>query len=171
VTPIALCIPSRADETQHPRDEEGAMTALGWCTRTHFQRQLTAATRLWPAEAWRARTAILLSCGDPLVEDRARRALRSAWGVDEVVNVVTPVRAIAASDPHSQPWLRAWLAREIHALSPSLIAVCAHPGCAHICDPGGPDAGGPTPSELWAAVEQLRDWGVKQSIEPLWLGA
>lgn len=147
------------------------MTALGWCTHGHFQRQLAAATRLWPAEAWRARTAILLSCGDPAVEDRARRALRSAWGVDEVVSVVTPVRAIATPDPQTLPWLRAWLAREIHDLSPALIAVAAHPACAHIHDAAGPDAAGPTPSELWAAVVQLRDWGVSQNVEPLWLGA
>jgi len=146
------------------------MTALGWCMRNHFQQQLTAAGRLWPAEAWRARTAILLSCGDPELERRARRALRSAWGVDEVVNVVTPVRAIASPDPHSLPWLRAWLAREIRELSPSLIAVAAHPACSHIHDPGGPGRAGPTPTELQAAVAQLRGWGVRQNVEPLWLG-
>ena len=144
------------------------MTALGWCTRSHIRRQLTAAGRLWPAEAWRARTAILLSCGDPAVESRARRTLRFAWGVDEVVGVVTPVRAIAAPDPQTSPWLRAWLAREIRDLSPALIAVAAHPACAHIHDPSGAIA--PTPSDLEAAVAQLRDWGVTQTVEPLWLG-
>ena len=145
------------------------MAALGWCDRIDFRRQLAAAGRLWPADAWRARTAILLSCGDPRVESQARRALRSDWGVDEVVCVVTPVRAIAASDPQTSPWLRAWLAREIHDLSPAVIAVAAHPKCAHIHDPSaGPVA--PTPSDLDAAVAQLRDWGVTQAVEPLWLG-
>jgi hypothetical protein len=121
-----------------------------------------------PAEAYRARTAILLSCGDPAVERRARRALRIAWGVDEVVGVVTPVRAIAAPDPQTSPWLRAWLAREIRDLSPALVAVAAHPGCAHIHDAGGVVSA--TPSDLEAAVAQLRDWGVTQSVESLWLG-
>lgn len=145
------------------------MATLGWCTRSDFRRQLAAAGRLWPAEAFRARTAILLSCGDPAVESRARRALRSAWGVDEVVSVVTPVRAIAAPDPQITPWLRAWLAREIRDLSPALVAVAAHPACAHIHDPGGAGAIAATPSDLEAAVAQLRDWGVTQSVAPLWL--
>ena len=147
------------------------MATLGWCTRSDFRRQLAAAGRLWPAEAWRARTAILLSCGDPAVETGARRALRSAWGVDEVVSVVTPVRAIAEPDPQTSPWLRTWLAREIRDLSPALVAVAAHPRCAHIHGPGGPEALAPTRSDLEAAAAQLRDWGVTQSVEPLWIGA
>ena len=146
------------------------MTELVWCDRNHFRRQLAAAERIWPAEAFRARTAILLSCGDPAVERRARRALRIAWGVDEVVGVVTPVRAIATPDPQTSPWLRAWLAREIRDLSPAMIAVAAHPACAHIHDPGGAGAVAATPSDLAAAVAQLRDWGVTQSVESLWLG-
>jgi hypothetical protein len=89
--------------------------------------------------------------------------------VDEVVGVVTPVRAIAAPDPQTSPWLRAWLAREIRDLSPALIAVAAHPACAHIHDPSGSGAIPPTPSDLEAAVAQLRNWGVTQSVEPLWL--
>ena len=113
------------------------MSTLGWCTRSDFRRQLAAAGRLGPAEAWRARTAILLSCGDPAVESHARRTLRATWGVDDVVSVVTPVRAIAASDPQTTPWLRAWLAREIRDLSPELVAVAAHAACAHIHDAGG----------------------------------
>jgi hypothetical protein len=145
------------------------MTALGWCDRIDLRRQLAAAERLWPAEPFRARTAILLSCGDPGVESQARRALRSDWGVDEVVGVVTPVRALAASDPQTSPWLRAWLAREIHDLSPALIAVAAHPACAHIHEPGGAGPIAPTPSDLEAAVAQLRDWGIRQRVEPLWL--
>lgn len=147
------------------------MGALGWCARSDFRRQLAAAGRLGPAEAWRARVAILLSCGDPLIEDGARRALRTSWGVDEVVCVVTPIRAIAAPDPHSTPWLRAWLAREIRDLSPALIAIAAHPACGHIHDSTGSKAGGPTPLELEAAVAQLREWGVSRAIQPLWLGA
>jgi hypothetical protein len=139
------------------------VTALGWCARNHFQSQLAAAGRLWPAEAWRARTAILLSCGDPAVEARARRALRSSFGIDEVLSVVAPVRAIAARDLHTLPWLRAWLVREIHDRSAALIAVAAHPACAHI-------EGGPTLTELQAAVAQLRGWGVTRDVEPLWLG-
>ena len=145
------------------------MTALGWCARSHFQQQLAAAGRLWPAEAWRARTAILLSCGEPAVETAARRALRSRWGVDEVLSVMAPVRAIAAPDPHTLPWLRAWLGREIHGRTASLVAVAAHPGCAHCQGPGWDDAFGPTRSELQAAVAQLRDWGVMRVVEPLWL--
>jgi hypothetical protein len=129
------------------------------------------AGRLGPAEAWRARVAILLSCGDPVIEDGARRALRASWDVDEVVCVVTPIRAIAAPDPHSTPWLRAWLAREIRDLSPALIAIAAHPACGHIHDAGGSKTGGPTPLELEAAAAQLREWGVSRTIQPLWLGA
>jgi hypothetical protein len=144
------------------------MSGLDGCDRSHIRRQLAAAEKLWPAEAYRARTAILLSCGDPAVERRARRALRIAWGVDEVVGVVTPVRAIATPDPQTSPWLRAWLAREIRDLSPALIAVAAHPGCAHIHGAGGAVAA--TPSDLEAAVAQLRDWGVTQNVESLWLG-
>jgi hypothetical protein len=146
------------------------MSTLGWCTRSDFRRQLAAAGRLGPAEAWRARTAILLSCGDPAVESHARRTLRATWGVDDVVSVVTPVRAIAASDPQTTPWLRAWLAREIRDLSPELVAVAAHPACAHIHDAGGSVVAA-TPSDLAAAVAQLRDWGVTQSVAKLWLPA
>ena len=145
------------------------MTALGWCARSHFQQQLAAAGRLWPAEAC-ARTH-----GDPALlrraggEAQARRALRSRWGIDEVLSVVAPVRAIAEPDPRTLPWLRAWLGREIHGRSAALIAVAAHPGCAHCQGPGWADAFGPTRSELQAAVAQLRDWGVMRDIEPLWL--
>ncbi len=145
------------------------MGALAWCTRNDFRRQLAVAGRLGPAEAWRARVAILLSCGDPVIEDGARRALRSSWDVDEVVCVVTPIRALAAPDPHSTPWLRAWLAREIRDLSPALIAIAAHPACMHVHDGGGSEASGPTPLELEAAVAQLREWGVSRNIQPLWL--
>jgi len=142
------------------------MTALGWCERTHFQHQLAAAGRLWPAEAWRARTAILLSCGDAALEARARRVLRASFGVDEVLSVVAPVRAIAAPDPRTLPWLRAWLARELEHRSAGMIAVAAHPACAH----RQAGAFGPTRTELQAAVAQLRDWGVTREVEPLWLG-
>lgn len=146
------------------------MGALGWSTRSDFRRQLAVAGRLGPAEAWRARTAILLSCGDPAIEADAKHALRTAWGVDEVVCVVTPIRAIAAPDPHSSPWLRAWLAREIRDSAPTLIAIAAHPACMHVHGSGGSGAGGPTPLELEAAVAQLRDWGIRRAIQPLWLG-
>jgi hypothetical protein len=147
------------------------MTALGWCARSHFQQQLAAAGRLWPAEAWRARTAILLSCGEPAVEAEARRALRSRWGIDEVLSLMAPVRAIAEPDPRTLPWLRAWLAREIHGRAAALVAVAAHPACAHCHGPGAADAFGPTHGELQAAVAQLRDWGVTRDVEPLWLEA
>jgi hypothetical protein len=145
------------------------MGALGWCARSDFRRQLAAAGRLGPAEAWRSRSAILLSCGDPVIEDGARRALGAAWGIDEVVCVVTPIRAIAAPDPHSSPWLRAWLAREIRDLAPAVVAIAAHPSCMHIHDAVGSGASGPTPLELRAAVAQLREWGVDRTIQPLWL--
>jgi hypothetical protein len=39
-------------------------------------------------------------------------------------------RAIAERDPQMVPWLRAWLAREIHDRPAALIAVAAHPACA-----------------------------------------
>ncbi len=145
------------------------MTALGWCAHDHFQQQLAAAGRLWPAEAWRARTAILLSCGDPALEAQARRALRYLWGIEEVMSVVAPVRAIAERDPQMLPWLRAWLAREIRDRSPALIAVAAHPACAHSHGPVEAGACGPTRTELQAAVAQLREWGVTRDVEPLWL--
>jgi hypothetical protein len=145
------------------------MTALGWCGRTHLQQQLAAAGRLWPAEAWRARTAILLSCGDPGVEAQAKRALRAKWGIDEVLSVVAPVRALAAHDPHSLPWLRAWLARELHGRSAALVAVAAHPHCAHQHDGAPPDSFGPSQSELQAAVALLREWEMTRDVEPLWL--
>jgi hypothetical protein len=142
------------------------MTALGWCARDHFQQQLAAAGRLWPAEAWRARSAILLSCGDPVLEAQARRALRKSWGIEEVVSVVAPVRALAEPDAQTLPWLRAWLAREIHDRAAALIAVAAHPACAHRA---GPADCGPTRTELQAAVAQLREWGITRDVEPLWL--
>lgn len=145
------------------------MTALGWCARSHFQQQLAAAGRLWPAEAWRARTAILLSCGEPALEAEARSVLRTAWGIDEALSVVAPVRAIAEPDPRSLPWIRAWLGRELHAHSAALVAVAAHPACTHCQGLGGADASGPTRGELRAAVARLRDWGVRRQVEPLWL--
>ena len=145
------------------------MTALGWCVRNDFQQQLAAAGRLWPAEAWRAPTAILLSCGEPAVEAHARRALRARWGIDEVLSVMAPVRALAEPDPRTLPWLRTWLARELQGRTASLVAVAGHPGCAHCHGPGADDAFGPTRGELQAAVAQLRDWGVTRDVEPLWL--
>jgi len=147
------------------------MTALGWCAHSHFQQQLAAAGRLWPAEAWRARTAILLSCGEPAVEAEARRALRAKWGIDDVLSVVAPVRAIASRDPQTMPWLRAWLARELHGRTAAMVAVAAHPACAHRQGLADADAFGPTRTELQAAVAQLRDWGVTRDVEPLWLEA
>ena len=147
------------------------MTALGWCARSHFHQQLAAAGRLWPAEAWRVRTAILLSCGHPALEAQARRALRSRWGIDEVLSVVAPVRAIAELDTQTLPWLRAWLAREIHDRSAALIAVAAHPACAHGRGPTEAGMFGPSRTELQAAVAQLREWGVTRDVEPLWLAA
>ena len=145
------------------------MGALSWCVRGDFRRQLAAAERLGPAAAWRGRTAVLLSCGDPAVEAGARRALRTAWDVDEIVSVVTPVRALAAADAHSAPWLRAWLAREIHERAPAVVAIAAHPSCAHVHDAAGAGLDGPTPLELEAAVEQLREWRLSRAIQPLWL--
>ena len=147
------------------------MTAVGWCSRSHFQQQIAAAGRLWPAEAWRARTAVLLSCGEPALAAAARRALRTRFGIAEVLSVMAPVRAFAAPDPRTLPWLRAWLARELHGRSVSLLAVAGHPACAHCGGPDGADAFAPTPGELEAAVAQLRDWGVTRNVEPLWLEA
>jgi len=147
------------------------VTALGWCAHTHFQQQLAAAGRLWPADGWRARTAILLCCGDPSIEAQAKRALRARWGIDEVLSVVAPVRAIAAHDPLTLPWLRAWLARELHGRAAAMIALAAHPACAHRHGPSAADAFGPTWTELQAAVAQVRDWGVTREVAPLWLGS
>jgi len=81
------------------------------------------------------------------------------------------VRSIAAPDPQTLPWLRAWLARELHGSSAALIAVAAHPACAHRHGGAAADAFGPTRTELQAAVAQLRDWGVTREVEPLWLGS
>jgi len=145
------------------------MGALSWCERGDFRRQLAAAERLGPAAAWRGRSAVLLSCGDPAVEANARTALRTAWDVDEIVCVVTPVRALASPDANSAPWLRAWLAREIHELAPTVVAIAAHPSCLHVHDGTGSGLDGPTPLELEAAVAQLREWGVRRAIQPLWL--
>ena len=90
------------------------MTALGWCDRTDLRRQLAASERLWPAEAWRVRTAILLSCGDPAVEilflvpnvDAEAERLRQA-GVELL----------------SGPVDRAWGHRTLHLLDPDAHVV------------------------------------------------
>lgn len=145
------------------------MTALAWCAPSHFQRQLTAAGRLAPAEIWCAPTAVLLSCGEPTVEAQARRALRSRFGIGEVLCLVAPLRALADPDPRALPWLRAWLARELQGRTPSLVAVAGHPSCAHCAGLGAADAFGPSRSELQAAAALVRDWGVTREVEPLWL--
>jgi hypothetical protein len=125
-----------------------------------FARQIDAALRLAPAEAYRGHSAVLLSCGDADDVRRAEAALRERWPVDAVHAVQCPIQSWTdALDgaPGAGSWLQHWLLREIHRRDPTLLAIVDR----------GRRAGDEETRALHALIALLRGWGVTTRIVAL----
>jgi hypothetical protein len=139
--------------------------------RHPIERQIAIAEQVGPVKAFAARTAFLISCGDPALEGTARRVLKARFGVDEIVCLATPLRALATPDPRALPWLCAWLARELRTVRSSIVAVAGHPDCHHFALGADEAAAPPTPADLEVAADHLRAFRLAPDVEALWLRA
>ena len=125
-----------------------------------FARQVDAARRLAPAEAYRGHAALLLSCGEPDAEVPAERALRELRTLDAVHSLRCPIQSwneVLETAPGATSWLEHYVMREIRRQDPILLAILV-PGSS----PQSEDR-----SALEALVSTLRGWGASPPIAAL----
>ena len=92
----------------------------------HLARQIHAAARLAPAEAFRGTSALLLHCTEPGEPRPAEHALREQCDVDAVHTLRCPVRSwsqLSSPTAGVATWLRHTLRSELLRREPSLIAI------------------------------------------------
>jgi hypothetical protein len=126
----------------------------------HFARQVGAAARLAPAEAFRGHAAVLLCPVEPGPLHPAEAALRDAWPVDAVHALRCPIREWSQAletATGTACWLEHYVMREVQRRDPSLLAILHGNGSGPV--PGPLDAPG--------LVMLMRRWGVACPIAVL----
>lgn len=120
----------------------------------HLARQVGAAARLAPAEAFRGHVAVLLCPVEPGSLGPAEAALQEVWPVDAVHALRCPVREWSQAlrtTSGTACWLEHYVMREIQRRDPpSLLAILHRHG-------SGP---APEPLEAPGLVMLMRRWGV-----------
>ena len=136
----------------------------------HVARQLEVASRLTPAEDFRAHVALLVSCGDGAGLHQAKEALCELCPLDAIHALPLPAESwadVMEGAPGTTPWLERYVMREVNKREPSLVALLEH------CRPDGS-----RDPDVHAFAERLRSWDprfpvavVRSRVEAEWAAA